>query len=90
MAKLKIKKLTVKELKEVKDLQNEINNILMNIGNSELVKNQMVAKHSELEDKWKAVTATLEEKYGSVNISLEDGSYTPTEPKAEAVEVEEV
>jgi len=90
MAKLKIKKLTVKELKEVKDLQNEINNILMNIGNSELVKNQMVAKHSELEGKWKAVTATLEEKYGSVNISLEDGSYTPTEPKAEAVEVEEV
>ena len=37
MAKSKVKKLTKKELEEVKDLQQKINTLLMNIGNAELV-----------------------------------------------------
>tara|TARA_R110001606_G_scaffold390367_2_gene557276 strand:+ start:670 stop:927 length:258 start_codon:yes stop_codon:yes gene_type:complete len=75
----KIKKLLAKELKEVKELQGEINNLLMNIGNAELVKNQLVVKHADLQNKWNDVTVTLEKKYGAVNISLEDGSLTPVD-----------
>ena len=45
MAKSKAKKLTSKELAKVKELQGEINNLLMSIGNAELVKNQLVNKH---------------------------------------------
>jgi len=75
MAKVKkAKKILAKELEEVKELQNQINTLLMNIGNAELVKNQLVATHAEATTNWKAVSKSLEEKYGSVNISLEDGT----------------
>ena len=75
----KAKKLTAKELEGVKDLQNQINTLLMNIGNAELVKNQLVTRHTELQAEWKDMTVALEEKYGSVNISLEDGAITEAE-----------
>ena len=78
-AKSKAKKLTSKELEEVKDYQNQINTLLMNIGNAELVKNQLVTRHTELQAEWKDMTTALEDKYGSVNISLEDGKLTEIE-----------
>lgn len=70
----KAKKISKKELEEVKDLQNQINTLLMNIGNAELVKNQLITTHTEATENWKAVSKSLEDKYGSVNISLEDGT----------------
>ena len=42
----KSKKISKKELNEVKELQNQINTLLMNIGNAELVKNQLVSRHA--------------------------------------------
>jgi hypothetical protein len=75
----KAKKLSAKELKDVKELQNEINNLLMNIGNAELVKNQLITKHVDAQGAWKVMTSNLEKKYGSVNISLEDGSLSPAD-----------
>ena len=68
-----------KELKEVKDQQTDINGILLNIGNAEVVKTQMVTKHIELQQAWKKMTQALEKKYGAVNISLEDGTLSPIE-----------
>jgi len=56
----------------------------MNIGNAELVKNSLCTKHTELQAEWKDMTTALEEKYGSVNISLEDGTISPVEEKQEA------
>jgi hypothetical protein len=86
MAQSKAKKLTEKELKEVKDLQGEINNLLINIGNAELVKSQLIGKHVEQQEAWKLITSNLEKKYGSVNISLEDGTLSEIEePTEEAV-----
>jgi len=75
----KSKKISSKELTEVKELQNQINTLLMNIGNAELVKNQLVSKHLELQAEWKTVSESLETKYGSVNISLEDGAISDIE-----------
>ena len=79
MAKSKTKKLTVKELEEVKSLQNQINNILLNIGNQELIKNELITKHAELASNWKEMSMLLEKKYGSVNISLDDGTISEVE-----------
>jgi len=84
MAKSKVKKLTAKELEEVKTLQAAVNSILLNIGNAEVVKVQMVEKHVGLQAEWKDLTASLEDKYGQVNISLEDGTITDV-PKEEEV-----
>ena len=75
----KAKKISEKELEEVKVKQNEINTLLMNIGNAELVKNQLVSRHTELQAEWKDMSVALEEKYGSVNISLEDGTISDIE-----------
>ena len=83
MAKSKVKKLTKKELEEVKDLQQKINTLLMNIGNAELVKTTLCARHTELQAEWKDTTTALEDKYGSDNISLEDGSISPVKEKEE-------
>ena len=83
MAKSKVKKLTKKELEEEKEHQQKINTLLMNIGNAELVKNTLCARHTELQAEWKDTTTALEDKYGSVNISLEDGTISPVEEKEE-------
>lgn len=82
MAKSKAKKLTKKELEEVKELQKQINTLLMNIGNAELVKNSLCTRHTELQAEWKDLTTSLETKYGSVNISLDDGTISPVEEEA--------
>ena len=59
--------------------------MLANIGNAELVKNQLIVKHTQLQNDWTVLTAALEEKYGSVNISLEDGSITEVEKAKEVL-----
>jgi hypothetical protein len=69
----------MQELKDLVNLQNEINDLLLNIGNIELVKNQLVNKHYELQIVWKTMTNSLEEKYGSVSINLENGLFTSNE-----------
>jgi hypothetical protein len=79
MSKSKVKKLTQQELKDLVNLQSEINDLLLNIGNIELVKNQLVNKHYELQIVWKTMTNSLEEKYGSVSINLENGLLTSNE-----------
>ena len=83
-------KLTTEELENVQALQKELNNLLMNIGNAETVKSQLVATYTEKQDGWKSMTATLEQKYGAVNISLEDGSISPAEEEVKEEEYTEV
>jgi|TARA_R100001463_G_scaffold103447_1_gene157747 translation initiation factor 6 (eIF-6) len=74
MAKSKAKKVTDKELDSIKDLQQRINTVVMNLGNAVVVQDQLTQSHQELQKEWKKATAKLEKKYGNVNISLEDGS----------------
>jgi len=74
MAKSKAKKVTEKELNSIKDLQQRINTVVMNLGNAVVVQDQLTQSHQELQKEWKKATAKLEKKYGNVNISLEDGS----------------
>jgi hypothetical protein len=78
----KTKKITAKELTEIKELQNKINNALINIGNAELVKSQLITEHTGLQATWTVSTGKLEKKYGSVNISLEDGTITALDSEA--------
>lgn len=91
MAK-KNEKITAEELTNVQTLQKEVNNLLLNIGNAEVVKAQLIGKHAKMQEDWNTLTAALEEKYGSVNISLEDGTLSEIEKEDEVEEavVEEV
>jgi hypothetical protein len=87
MAKSKTKKVTAKELAQVKELQSTINTVLVNLGNADVVKAQLLVKHDEAQVEWKEMTTELEKKYGNVNISLEDGSISAV--KEEEVKVAE-
>jgi predicted nuclease with TOPRIM domain len=82
------KKINPEQLKQVQELQGKLNQVLANIGNAEVVKGQMIENHASIQAEWKDLTSKLEEEYGSVNISLEDGSISDL-PK-EAVEEAEV
>ena len=78
-------KITDDQLTAVKELQSEINNCLLNIGNSELIKTQLISKQMELQQDWKTLTEALEKEYGSVNINIDDGTISKLEEKPEEV-----
>ena len=48
MAKSKAKKVTDKELESIKDLQQRINTVVMNLGNAVIVQDQLTSSHVEL------------------------------------------
>jgi hypothetical protein len=78
-------KITDDQLTAVKELQSEINNCLLNIGNSELIKAQLISKQMELQQDWKTLTEALEKEYGSVNININDGTISKLEENPEEV-----
>lgn len=88
MAKSKAKKVSDKELEGIRDLQQRMNTVVMNLGNAVIVQDQLTSSHLELQKEWKKETGKLEKKYGNVNISLEDGSIS--ELKEEAKELAKV
>ena len=71
----KVNKITEEELKTIKGQQQQIQNVVFDLGSVE-------ARKIELSDALKQVNAALtntkkelEEKYGQVNIDLKDGSF---------------
>jgi len=75
-------KLTEEELKNVVDIQQKINNITLNIGNNEVTKQAMLVEYSKLKIEWDVIAKTMEDKYGQVNVNLNDGSVSPIDPSA--------
>ena len=76
-------KLTEKEFETVKEFQTKINDIVFNTGVLETQKHGLLhdlAGVNQDQEKFKKV---LEDKYGSININLEDGSFTPIEKEEE-------
>ena len=74
-----VSKIADKQLQELKELQLKLNNILLNLGNAEVAKQSMLTAHIGLKLEWETMTKSLEEEYGQVNISLEDGTISPIE-----------
>ena len=77
-----VMKLTEEELKNVVDIQQKINNITLNIGNNEVTKQAMLVEYSKLKIEWDVIAKTMEDKYGQVNVNLNDGSVSPIDPSA--------
>ena len=74
-----VKKITEEELKNVKELSAKYNGILTEMGFHQL-RQCSLSKLAEQEiEKLYKVKKDLEEKYGPVNISLEDGTYSEIE-----------
>lgn len=75
----KNKKVTKKELQKITDQQTQLNNLHNNIAVLEVKKLDFVDQLRAINENISGLKKELEEKYGSVNISLETGEITPIE-----------
>ena len=78
---MKSKKVTKKELQDIRDNQDNISKLLSNVGKLEFQKNLTLAELEKINTKMENLKVRLEKKYGSVNIDLETGNVPPLEKK---------
>ena len=79
----KSKKLTKKELEEVKSIKQELDSTINNIGVLETQKHALLHKVAEVNEKLAKSKKEFEDKYGSINIDLVTGEYTAIEKTEE-------
>jgi hypothetical protein len=83
----KDQKITKKELETVKEQQKKIQTVVYDLGSLEARKFEISVALKDFTEELNKTKKELEEKYGQVNINLEDGSY---EEIVEEVATEEV
>ena len=71
----KDQKITEKELETVKEQQKKIQTVVYDLGALEARKFEISGALKEFTEALNKTKKELEEKYGQVNINLEDGSY---------------
>ena len=71
----KDQKITEKELETVKEQQKKIQTVVYDLGRLEARKFEISGALKEFTEALNKTKKELEEKYGQVNINLEDGSY---------------
>ena len=72
-------KITEEQLKEIKETQGKVNQILNQIGFVEIQKSALKVEFSKENEKAEDVKKKLEEEYGPINIDLQTGEYTIVE-----------
>ena len=73
------KSITAEELKQVKEQQSELGTVVNQIGQLEANKHSLLHKIAGINESIEETKKQLEEKYGSININLDDGTYTEIE-----------
>ena len=71
--------ITEDQLKKIQNFQKELNKFLNEVGFLEAQKTAVLAKFHEVNKQTEDFKKELENEYGSININLEDGSFTPIE-----------
>ena len=69
-------KITEEELEQAKKQQEDLQKVILDIGVIETKKHAMLHKIADINTDIEELKKVLEEKYGHVNINLEDGTYT--------------
>ena len=75
--------ITEEQLKTIKQQQQDLTQILKDIGFLEAQKHALNHKYALLAQDVEEFKVKLEKEYGAVNISLEDGVCTPIDKKGE-------
>ena len=78
------KSITAEELKQIKEQQSELSTVVNQIGQLEANKHSLLHKIAGINEGIEDTKKQLEEKYGSININLEDGTYTEIEKEDES------
>ena len=71
--------ITAEELKTIKEQQTELSGIINQIGQLEANKHALLHKIAGVNEGVEETKKQLEDKYGSISINLEDGSYEEVE-----------
>ena len=75
--------ITAEELKTIKEQQSQLSTVVNQIGQLEANKHSLLHKIAGINERIEDTKKQLEEKYGSININLEDGTYTEIEKEDE-------
>jgi|TARA_B100001559_G_C16478288_1_gene612467 hypothetical protein len=78
--------ITEDQLKKIQDFQKDLNKLLNEVGFLEAQKTSVLSKFHEVNKETEDFKKELEKEYGSININLEDGSFTPIEKEEEVKE----
>ena len=76
-------KITPEQLEELQGFVSQLNNAATQIGNLELRKHQVQHAASEVQGDLNKFQAKLEEKYGKVQINIQDGTFEPIKEEDE-------
>ena len=77
----KAKKISKKQLEELREFVNLINKAQAELGNIEMQKHSLLHKISDAQEDFGKFQAELQKQYGMVSINIEDGSLKPLEEK---------
>ena len=80
-------KITDKEIETIKEQQQKIQTVVYDLGALEAKKFEISGALKDFNDALNETKKELEEKYGQVNINLQDGSYEEIVREVEAEEV---
>lgn len=69
-------KITKKELSEVKEISNNFNNTLYQLGHMRLVENELLIKAAQERAMVESVKKKLQDKYGNIDVDLKTGEYS--------------
>ena len=72
-------KISQEHLEELQKSVSQLNEVAMRIGNIEIQKHQLLHGAVEMQTDLNKLQVKLEEKYGKVQINIQDGSITPIE-----------
>ena len=72
-------RITDEELELIREQQTKIAQIKQDIGTLELRRHEVMGVMLDVNQEVEETKTTLEEKYGRVNINLDDGTYTEVE-----------
>ena len=78
----KAKKISKKQLEELREFVNLINKAQAELGNIEMQKHSLLHKVSDAQEDFGKFQAELQKQYGMVSINIEDGSLKPLEEKS--------
>ena len=79
--------ITAEELKTIKEQQSELSTVVNQIGQLEANKHSLLHKIAGINEGIEDTKKQLEEKYGAININLEDGTYTEIEKEKDEGEL---
>ena len=72
-------KITDEQLETIREHQQKLTKTVTNIGFLETQKHGLIKEYAGIVDDVEKYKQELEEKYGAININIEDGSYTVIE-----------